>query len=212
MDKGMQVKLMGVGAILLLVGVFTTSWYTVKVPIDNIELKLSIGLKNTKGCGGGECKTAGTLKIFTMIAEELGGNEEQMREETKTWLTYGNFAYFLSLLAAASLFAGAYRTNSGGEMNIPVAPERLGAILATLAALAALAFVGGAPEGIQEEGSLGFSAFAGIFGGGIGAFAAFKANKAASAQVSQDAPTVEVAVPPAAAPVPPPPSDESQEG
>ncbi len=142
----------------------------------------------------------------------MGVNEEEIQEQTKTWLTYCTIAYFLSILAALALFVGAYRTHSGTEMNLPMAPEKAAAILAVIATLAGLAFLGATPEGIKKEGSMGFSAFASIFGGGLAAYAAFKANKAASEQPAQDAPTVEISAPPAAAPAPPPPSDDGQEG
>jgi hypothetical protein len=160
-SKNVALAALGLGGILLLVGVFTTSWYT----FSNSErgVSASVGLKTSGTCEKGKCETMSTATFVTQL---LGGEEE----EVKPWLKLGLITYWLSLIAGILCLIGVASAATGKAVNLPVAPERLGALLAAVALITAILFVAATrkPEAMGEF-SLGFSAFAGLIGAALGA-------------------------------------------
>jgi hypothetical protein len=183
-QKQMIMGGMGLGGLLLLISAFTTSWHTSKVDIGEGELSVSVGLKKTKGCMKGECITKGNKAMFLLIFKEAGASEKEALEfvnsDAKTWFTYGNLTFFLAIIAGLLLLVGAWSAYSGKVINAPVAPERIGTLLAGITLITAILFATQVP-GDGSGMSLGFSAYAGILGAAMGAAGGYMAGKQAPA-------------------------------
>ena len=158
-SKNLALGALGLGGVLMLIGVFTNSWYT----FSSESVEANVGLKDTDFCKKDACESL-VNGTFVTTAFNVG------EEEVKPWLKLGLITHWLALIAGILCLIGVVSAATGKAVDLPVAPERLGALLAAVALITAILFVVATrkPEGMDEF-SLGFSAFAGLIGAALGA-------------------------------------------
>ena len=147
---------MGVSALLLLLGVFTKGWFSKSESKGGMEASMGVGLWGTmkaEMCMKGECKTESDTMKFS----------DAKKGKDKAWLAFGKIGFIVGLLAVVALGAAAAMSWMG---NPNLAKACLGSMAACgLMALCVLMFLVLKPKEFGDmDLGIGFSFFMGVLG------------------------------------------------
>ncbi len=190
--------LMGVAALLMIVGVATKSWYTANESREGITASVAIGLTSVEMCISGELIPAEDRKCVTTPYSKV---PEEEAKKDKTFFYAGKLTLFGGIFAAILLLGACVMSLTGNSGKGPVDPRRLAQILTPVALLGAIVFVANKPDNMTEP-SIGFSAIVFFLGAIAGIASTVLGGQQTATAGADDAAAPAPAAPFAAEPAP----------